>query len=116
MVNHNLIHIVNKPYKCDACGTVFLHRQSLIFHNRIHTKDKTYDCDICGKKFRCDDDLQRHGKVLHCGQKVNDCDNCYKTDQHVSHLNELKKIDSDKPIKCVVCGKIFSTNSCLKTR
>ena len=66
--NHQRIHTVDKPYKCDVCGRGFSLLQPLKIHQRTHTGEKTYKCDVCGKRFSQSPSLEVHQRI-HTGDK-----------------------------------------------
>ena len=54
-----LIHTVDKPHKCDACGKLFSDKSNLTKHILAHTGDKPHSCGVCGKLFTLKASLTR---------------------------------------------------------
>ncbi|XP_043729151.1 zinc finger protein 679-like [Cervus elaphus] len=46
LIEHQVIHTREKPYKCKDCGKGFIKITSLTPHRRIHTGEKPYKCHI----------------------------------------------------------------------
>lgn len=64
-------------YKCEVCGSEFVHRTHLKIHQRTHTGEKPYKCEFCGKCFAQKGNLHVHMKT-HTGIKEFVCDFCHR--------------------------------------
>ncbi|XP_031803514.1 zinc finger protein 135 [Sarcophilus harrisii] len=114
LIEHEKIHIGEKPYKCDDCGKAFGRSSHLIQHQRIHTGEKPYECNQCGKAFNQSSHLVRHQKI-HTGEKPYVCTECWKAFSRNSVLIRHQKIHTgEKPYECNECGKNFSQSSGLR--
>ncbi|XP_074058261.1 zinc finger and SCAN domain-containing protein 26-like [Macrotis lagotis] len=114
LIEHEKIHIGEKPYKCDDCGKAFGRSSHLIQHQRIHTGEKPYECNECGKAFNQSSHLVRHQKI-HTGEKPYVCTECWKAFSRNSVLIRHQKIHTgEKPYECSECGKNFSQSSGLR--
>lgn len=64
-------------YKCDVCGSEFVHRTHLKIHQRTHTGEKPYKCNYCGRCFAQKGNLHVHMKI-HTGEKDFICEYCQR--------------------------------------
>ena len=64
-------------YKCDVCGSEFVHRTHLKIHQRTHTGEKPYKCNCCGRCFAQKGNLHVHMKI-HTGEKDFICEYCQR--------------------------------------
>ena len=56
---------MGEPYKCDACGALFINRHALTLHrDKIHL-GKRFICHICGKELSDAKLLKGHKRRLH---------------------------------------------------
>lgn len=71
---HSRIHGVVRPFACQLCGMTFKQKKRLRVHNRaVHLQDKRYVCDICGSSHINNWNLRGHMKThLHVD---NNCSN-----------------------------------------
>ena len=104
-----------RPHQCSACGRGFLKPKDLKVHMRRHTGERPYKCETCGKTFMDVGNLDRH-KRLHTGEKPYKCSTCGKTFAQSGHLREhIKNHTGDKAFKCDKCGAAFTNRSNLQT-
>lgn len=64
-------------YKCELCGSEFVHRTHLKIHQRTHTGEKPYKCEFCGRSFAQKGNLHVHIKI-HTGEKDFVCEYCQR--------------------------------------
>ncbi|OAV97783.1 hypothetical protein PTTG_25963 [Puccinia triticina 1-1 BBBD Race 1] len=57
---------LDRPYKCDKCGSSFSRNHDLKRHARIHLDIKPFPCSCCDKAFARKDALKRHLLVKGC--------------------------------------------------
>ncbi|XP_023224085.1 zinc finger protein 37-like isoform X1 [Centruroides sculpturatus] len=106
---HMRCHTGERPYQCPHCTYASPDTYKLKRHLRIHTGEKPYECNVCHSKFTQSNSLKAH-KLIHSGNKpVFKCELCpttcgRKTDLRI-HMQKLH--NTDKPLKCKRCGKVF---------
>lgn len=70
----------------------------------------SYKCDVCGVGFFKKYAYQKHIAKKHCVKKCQSCERVFVTwTQLLAHRKEVhpKKVFSDKPFQCDLCGKEF---------
>lgn len=61
-------YCLNRPFKCEICGSSFSRNHDLKRHSRIHLDVKPFPCTSCDKAFARKDALKRHLLVKGCSK------------------------------------------------
>ncbi|XP_045388485.1 zinc finger protein 548-like [Lemur catta] len=110
-MKHQTVHSGERTYECRECGKSFMYNYRLMRHKKVHTGETPYECDICGKFFRYSSTLVRHRRV-HTGERPYECRECGKAFSHKHILDEHQKIHSgERPYECSECQKAFIRKS-----
>ena len=79
---------------------------------------KLFKCGICDSRFKCKQNLSRHKKAVHEGEKPFGCSRCFsQNDQSKKHIYSVH--EKKKPFKCNICAASFTTkgstlHSCMR--
>ncbi|XP_053699387.1 zinc finger protein 737-like [Sabethes cyaneus] len=112
---HLKLHSTDRPHKCPICGKGFRVRSELTGHIRFHTVEQRVKCDICGASFKSFANLYAHMKIHDSAESgAFQCDICNARFAKPANLTIHRKIHgTNPPNKCLICGKIFTTNHLL---
>ncbi|XP_077111466.1 uncharacterized protein LOC143767208 isoform X5 [Ranitomeya variabilis] len=114
-VEHEMVHIVEKPFSCSECGKYYSTKSKLAKHQRSHTGEKPFSCSECGKRYSEKSVLFNHQRI-HTGEKPFSCSECGKCFTHKSNFVMHQRIHTgEKPFSCSECGKCFTEKSSLVT-
>jgi len=86
LLEHVLIHAVDKPFKCTVCDYSAARNRSLKEHMRQHTGEKPFKCSNCDYSTARNRSLTQH-MIQHTGEKPFKCSNC---DYSAASTNALK--------------------------
>ncbi|XP_077469190.1 uncharacterized protein LOC144084533 [Stigmatopora argus] len=122
--SHQLIHLPDKPHRCNECGKSFAAAITLREHMKMHSEDKPYKCNQCRKSFVRRRHLKKHQEV-HAREKPYTCGQCGKgfattsnlkqhQKTHAAHAAHAAAVLSDKPHRCSQCGKCFAAAATLR--
>ncbi|XP_063699881.1 zinc finger protein 677-like [Culicoides brevitarsis] len=89
--NCETLENVDGTYRCPLCPKEVVSKYNLKRHMMIHTGEKPHKCDTCYKGFREQSDLRKHMKVHVYGNRLFECNICFR-----SYL-------SYKSVKCYYC-------------
>lgn len=61
LMEHELLRLMKRPYKCESCSKSFVSKMQLAHHQKEgHPGVKLYKCKTCGKSFMTLPGLARH--------------------------------------------------------
>ncbi|NXF13991.1 ZN335 protein, partial [Smithornis capensis] len=78
--------IANRRFKCEFCDYVCEDKKVLLNHQLSHMNDKPYKCNICKYSTFREDFLVSHMAVKHTGGKPFACEFCHFTTKHKKNL------------------------------
>ena len=73
-----MLHIDEKPHKCDVCEKAFRTMSNMIRHYQKHTGERPHECVECGQAFAQKYSLQQHMIHRHSEEKRFQCEICDK--------------------------------------
>ena len=105
---------LEKPFKCDQCGSAFKVKAYLNNHKKSHEVNP-YICKICGESFPISSRLTLH-ELKHSGEKPETCPKCSKTFISRQSLRKHLYTHNSKPGSkvCTLCGKSISQGGYLR--
>ena len=106
-------------FKCDKCPKAFSLKATLTSHIKkcgIDEAPRETECKECGKNFAKWDNLQRHIKVVHSGEKKFKCETCaidFKSKNQKNNHNRithrpLTNVPVPVEFKCEECDVVFA--------
>lgn len=123
---------VTRSFKCKKCNKKFVKNSTYLTHmkhHRIsspkvrtsnHSNGKRFTCSSCNFFSNRKENLVRHERVMHMGEKLYACDKCEKTFSFKCSLGiHMKRLHSDtvsdtthdsdvtRPFKCLKCNRQF---------
>ncbi|XP_062977900.1 uncharacterized protein LOC134395667 [Elgaria multicarinata webbii] len=141
LLNHQRIHLGEKPFKFVVCAESFLGGDALSAHPGTRGREKPYICSACGRSFSdqavltvherthgaespenpadLHPNVPRHSalaqdKRVHAGERPYQCSECEKRFRTRASLVSHKRTHTgEKPYTCPECGKRFSMASAL---
>ncbi|NXG21561.1 ZN335 protein, partial [Grallaria varia] len=78
--------IANRRFKCEFCDYVCDDKKVLLNHQLSHMNDKPYKCSVCKYSTFREDFLVSHMAVKHTGGKPFACEFCHFTTKHKKNL------------------------------
>ncbi|XP_015271992.1 PREDICTED: zinc finger protein 335 [Gekko japonicus] len=78
--------IANRRFKCEFCDHVCEDKKLLLNHQLLHINDKPFRCGLCSYATVREDFLLSHMAVKHTGGKPFACELCHFTTKHKKNL------------------------------
>ncbi|KAG8237965.1 hypothetical protein J437_LFUL019048 [Ladona fulva] len=95
-------------HKCQICGREVYTKLNFNLHLETHSLVKKFECRVCHTKHKDVSRLNAHMRSVHLKQKPHKCDVCQRAFSSRSHLVVHFAVHSDaRPFKCSVCDKTF---------
>ncbi|MDP0588799.1 MAG: C2H2-type zinc finger protein [Candidatus Endonucleobacter bathymodioli] len=102
----------DQPRKCDVCGKILCHAQSLINHMKTHNRSDAYKCPLCCNNYVAKSTLKRHLEKSHAIFTDYVCDRCQETFTVHKDYRKHRSIHLREDIHaCSLCNMIFSTKN-----
>ncbi|XP_048354417.1 zinc finger protein 335 isoform X1 [Sphaerodactylus townsendi] len=78
--------VANRRFKCEFCDHVCEDKKVLLNHQLLHINDKPFRCSLCSYATMREDFLLSHLAVKHTGGKPFACEFCHFTTKHKKNL------------------------------
>ncbi|KAJ8707288.1 hypothetical protein PYW08_011422 [Mythimna loreyi] len=113
---HLLLHTDRKrTHVCDSCSKSFYNRKELIQHQTVHVEERPYKCQICHYSFKIIHDLKKHAINIHFRPKRFACEICGKRFRLNKEMLVHKAVHTDiRPYECTFCDKTYRFKHLLK--
>jgi len=101
------------PCLVSTCGKVYTHKDNMLRHHRIVHCGEKFPCIDCGKAFSTQQQLQRHQHAVHLKEKPFKCSTCGLAFARKSYLTaHMDSVHLGKrPFLCKDCGLTFTVIS-----
>jgi Zinc finger, C2H2 type/Zinc-finger of C2H2 type len=101
------VHLKEKPYKCEICGSAFAYKDSLSKHSLKHSNERKFTCHLCPKTYIYRADLrvhlQRHENIRNFS--CNLCELKFFSNKHLKQ--HMVTHNPDSIWKCNMCDKSY---------
>ena len=110
-----VVHENLKLYKCENCNDAFSHSQDLVSHIERNHQAKTLSCNMCDYTTKVTRNLKRHSNMIHTNDKRYGCDICEKQFKDCYILRQhMSRHYKESLLKCRFCEKGYTRNQALQ--
>lgn len=110
---HNRKHTGERPYACGSCDKRFTRVAHLNQHVKLHSNQFEMHCSLCGRGFSDETERQKH--QLTCKNRMFQCHMCRDIHHRMDNLRRHIKFThmGEKEIMCEYCSKLYPEKSSL---
>ena len=110
-----VVHESLKLYRCKTCNDTFSQSQDLVSHIERAHQAKILSCNMCNYETKVTKNLKRHKNMIHTNDKRFGCDICEKQFKDCYILRQhMSRHYKECLLKCPFCDKGFTRNQALQ--
>lgn len=110
---HQRKHTGERPYTCPSCDKRFTRVAHLNQHVKLHANEFEIHCSMCGRGFADEHEMLQH--ELSCKNRMFQCHMCHDVHHRMDNLKRHIKVThmGEKEVLCEFCSKQFPAKSSL---
>lgn len=110
---HQRKHTGERPYPCPSCDKRFTRVAHLNQHVKLHANDYEMHCSLCGRGFADENEMYQH--EVTCKNRMFQCHMCHDVHHRMDNLKRHIKVThmGEKEVLCEYCSKQFPAKSSL---